>query len=971
MAPLPPPIDFESRIARQNELLHDLCREYPNLSHDIDLASMILSAIFVGIYLAAHRQADMNVASLIACKNLLLRKPVLYETLKLAHAAKDYTPVVESPLIPPLVSTTILSYLEKLRPEMEKLIRGDKTLEVWSPPAHLELDEDTLQHIEALKLRRPNPYLDVFSIILHDLGGFKSNPVLQDRTARIFTKENKFLVNTSGTGKTRLLYEGLCINWGLYFTVTVDDGWLGIRDIEDALRDKFGAPEFNAFPSREGVVPDTIQQDAMKQNSEFVYRVFSSLLLARLLVFQLFLEMATSFGLTEDHKITWLLMQLSPQLLNPPNSGFDFPPFEEWPVIMLKENDTHVRENIADALRKIRTLLGDDKHIFLVLDEAQVAARTFPGAFANEKPLLPEIMRVWGNHMTQDRTFICAGTNIPKSLFDGVDGEGSSYLWGSDTGGFDIAEDQSRYVTRFLPPTFIASPSGSLLISRISNWLGGRHRFTASFVYALLREGFKTPHTRFNAYVRRCTGFDPVDAVEQVQAEGREAGRNWEANFSVLDFSNISTEVKSILLDILLRYMATHEASPPFGPEHIDLVSHGFARFVDADLCTIVMDEPLVLIGAARKLLPHPSSRPAREKYLPDHPNDYPETFVGSMRLNVPRTPQAFSHCLVFYLARMFSRPQVLGDVFNFPRKTPGWAKQSAHLVKFHGNERLELEHSFLYHEDFSTPLATGTKSTEETISWLDHRYGTVFCLPSSSNVDLLFSLKLADQSLIWVALRAIPSAEAIPDSELKTALSQLELESLFSDEDDVSLRSRAVDAMQALPNRSAKHSLLRVVSSFPADIDLAPCVGKRSSDVASLSLTTFEGTEDDVTQPEFFDRIVAGVLAGCKRKSAGDEGTSEAKSPKRRKSDDTPEDDLADPAAGTEFPAPQKKQSPGRVPAAKPKKKKDSKEKAVLKAPEPSSSASSAPVSHNTRSRTRTTKMGEGKDRTGKGKRK
>jgi hypothetical protein len=123
-----------------------------------------------------------------------------------------------------------------------------------------------------------------------------------------------------------------------------------------------------------------------------------------------------------------------------------------------------------------------------------------------------------------------------------------------------------------------------------------------------------------------------------------------------------------------------------------------------------------------------------------------------------------------------------LCDVFKFPHKTPTWAKQSAQLARFHRNESLEIEHSIGPSTDASSPLATGTSSLEETISWLDHQYGTSFCLPSSSNPNLLFALQLTDKSFIWVALRALPSDEPIPDLELKTALSGLEPKCLFDD---------------------------------------------------------------------------------------------------------------------------------------------------------------------------------------------
>ncbi|KAJ7750988.1 hypothetical protein DFH07DRAFT_827230 [Mycena maculata] len=922
--------DFDAQVADNETYLRSLStsRGIRELD-DLYTSSTILQPILANLFFKVRRPIDPSITSNDSCIALLRSKPALHEILKLAHANKDYTPVAKSHLIPPFVSPNVRSYLDGLRPEMEKLVRGDKTWERWSPPAHLELDKDTLEHIESLNLRRPEPYRRDLSIILHDLGGFQNDPVLRDRVARVFSRENKFLVNTSGTGKTRLLYEGLCLNWGLYFTVEVDGGRLGVRDILDTLEVKFGrSTGFKQYLSEDHSVTDATKPDAIKRNSEIISRAFSTVLLARLLIFQLFLEMAQVVGLTEEHKKIWLLMQLSPQVLHPLALGFA--PLAQLPVIMGREDDTYVRENIADALRKIRKLLGDDKHLFLVVDEAQIAAQKFTDTVGSGKSLLTEITRVWGGHIAQDRTFICAGTDIPRTRVEGCD-----YLWCSDTGGFDAASAQERYVARFLPPTLAASPSGSLLISRISKWLLGRHRYTASFVYALIKEGFKTPHTRLNEYIRISTGLEPTDASKQVAAEQRESGKSWEATFTVLDYTKIPNDTKPVFLDILLRYLATHEATPPFGPEHINLVSQGYARCVDAELSSIVIDEPLTLVGAARGLFP----------------DNYPETFVGSMRLNTPRTPQALSHCLVFYLARVLSRPRILSQVFKFPRETPAWAKQSAQLVKFHRNEGLVVEHSFVSVEDSSSPLATTAASVEETISWLGHHHGTAFCLPSTSNQDLIFSLKLEDESFIWVALRAISSTEPVPDSDLKTVISDL---GQFADEE---YGSRAIDALRTLPNRSSgpgKHSLLRVVSSFPAEIDL-------------------EGTEDEVTQPDLFDRVVAAVLAGCKRKSPGDDGPSEESPHKRRKSP-SPEDGSPEPvaaAAASKTRAKSKTPKPSSSAVASAAKKTKPSSSAAASAPKKTraqsqtlkasgSTTPSAPVSRNTRSKTKAAQKGK-----------
>ncbi|KAJ7163092.1 hypothetical protein C8R46DRAFT_1352881 [Mycena filopes] len=868
-------LELRKLTARHNDLLN------------IETAALFLSLIVANVLLAAHRPADEDLISVKSCVSLLTRKPQLHDTLKAAHAKGDYRAVAESPLLPPFVSATARSNIETLRPRLEKLIHKNQILATWDPKIEhprWKWDEDTLSHLRSLNLVCPSPFDRSFSIILHDLGGFQGDPVLNRRTSEIFTKENKFLVNTSGSGKTRLLYEGLCVNWGFYFTYKVDTGSLGSCDVKEVIDSIRSSPDFIQFPELDR--PEATGQMAI--NSEITFHSLGSLLLARLLVFQLFLEMvaATPGGITAEHKQRWLLLQLSPLVLAPPHSVVD--PFAELADILDEDRTLHLQDDITGAYQKIQTLLDNSFHPFIVLDEAQDAATDFENAFATRKPLLTEIVRVWSSQLKdKDCSFIYAGTNIPKGLFDDATAAGGDYTWCSNTGSFDDPTTQERYVTKFLPPSLSTTPSGRLLIARIWLWLRGRHRLTASLVYSLLNGSLKTPHTRLSDYITEFTAFEPLDALEELRAEGLPRfNRRWPEDFVALNFSGISVETKYIFLDILFRYMATHQASPAFGPEHIKLLNSDWALCTDKELSTISVTEPLVLVAAARKLLPHPDTLFTVHEYTTYHPNNRPATFLGSMRLSAPRTARALSHCLVFYLARVFGEPRPLSDIFNFPHKVPTWANQSGQLVRFHRDETLEVKNSTVSHTDASLPLATEASSVEQTTAWLEHQHGTAFCLPSSSIPDILFVLKLADGSFIWVALRAIATDEPIQVDDLKTALSQLEAKSLFTDECDDASHVSALDALQTLPHRSSKlgtHSLLRVVFAFPVEIDLERCVNKRSRDVASLSFAALEGTDAEVTQPEFFDSIVAGVLAGSKHTAALDDDGAGSESGRKR----------------------------------------------------------------------------------------
>ncbi|KAJ7163097.1 hypothetical protein C8R46DRAFT_334629 [Mycena filopes] len=862
-----------AQITLNEAQLDDLTARYESIA-DVEHAALFLSIILSNLFLTAHRQVDEEITSTQNCIFILSRNPQLHELLNSAHAAKDYRAVSESPLIPPFVSTHSRSYLEGLRSKLKTMIDQDRILEPWDPKIEhkdLNWDEDTLSHIQSLNLVCRTT-TDDFSIALFDLGSFEHDPVSKARASQIFTKQNKFLVNASGTGKTRLLYEGLCVNWGLYSSYHANPLKIGSVDVQNAVRSLSGRAGFR-FPDLSH--PDADNQ--MRNNARFASHAFATLLLARLLIFHVFLEVAAASpsGITHEHKKRWLLFQLCPKVLD------RLDPFHILAGILNTCDALIVPQTIAEVYRKIQKLLGNTgPHLFIILDEVQAAAKDLRGAFMDNKPLLPIIMREWSSHITDGCSFIFSGDHIPQAIFSGnhiprsilddTDSVGGDYIWCSATGSFGEPTAQERYVTKLLPPALATSPSGRWLIARIWRWLRGRHGYTAAFIHALINGGLETPHTRLNDYIREHTRFEPQDAIDEVAKEvaaaGLESDRLWTDNFRAIDFSKISVETRSLLLDILFRYMATQQESPPLGLEHIDLVNSDYALFIDGELSSISVAEPLILVAAARKLLPHPSSRPALQ-FIAGHPNNYPDTFLGSMRLNAPRTARALSHCLVFYLARVLGEPRPLSDIFHFPHKVPTWAKQSGQLIRFH-RETLEVEHSTVSLTDTSLPLATETSSAEETAAWLDHRHGTAFCLPSASNPDILFSLKLADGCFIWVALRAMATDEPIQVDELKAALSQLEARNLFTGEGD----NTAINALDVLPQRSSKlgtHSLLRVVASFPVEIDLERCVTKRSRDIASLSLAALEGTDAEVTQPEFFDSIIAGVLAGSKRNPA------------------------------------------------------------------------------------------------------
>ncbi|KAJ7070137.1 hypothetical protein C8F01DRAFT_1364186 [Mycena amicta] len=897
MATRPPdsPQPDDPLLSSNKKKLALLNKTYPHIE-SLDAAAEFLSAILMGLLLQADRPVDEEFVAISSCKEMLSKQPKLYKALQEARLTDELSLTAFADSLSP----SARSYLDQLRANRQNVANVDSLFNRWDPRRHSKLeDEGILKFLETLKLYRMSTKL---SIILFELGEFSNDPVLRDRVSSIFTPTNKFLVNTSGSGKTRLCYEGLCVNWGFYMTLKIDSGRLGSFDAEHLL-ERFRQDTYRHSVSSE-------LEMNVEKNVEQITTLFGSILLTRLLLLLLYLETVEvdSSGFSEKHKKHWLSMQLVTNNF----ARFYTDPFNELSRILWQHDSAYLAQNIHRALNQIRSILGEEEPLFIVLDEASLAVEKFSDAFGGNS-LLQVIIQGWMDLTDNRCTIICAGIQIPQARFK--EGAGSDFGWTSNTGAFDDPVRQEGYITKFLPPTLRDSASGRFFIARAWRWLRGRHRATAAVMAALLVEGLQHPHSRLDYFIERAISFQSVDAIEYVSAEGRTAP--WGTGFHTFTFNAMTEENKRLFVEILFRYMATHDASPPLGPDRMELVYIDFARVADAALSEIVLDEPLPLLGVARTLLPNP-----------EPPTDYwerpkpPATFLQSLRLNIPPNAESLSHCLVFYLTQVLGKGRRLDKVFSFPHRAPDWAKQPGQLVRFHRLDSDEVSWSPVASYDFESfrPLAKEAASVEETLEWLEHQHGTAFCLPSLTNVDLLFVVRLADESFVWVVLKALATDEPIHPPELQTALSQLQADSLFGDV-DAELQSRLEKAVDSLPNTGSCR-ILRVISSFPVEITvLDESVSKGTKDVAVLSLSRLESTRKQVMQTDFFDAIAAGVLAGHKRKSRWDDGplhTSSKRLNLKRKSYATDSDS----SVAADDDDDEREETPKRAPTAKRAKK-------------------------------------------------
>ncbi|KAJ7141999.1 hypothetical protein C8R46DRAFT_1360977 [Mycena filopes] len=862
---------------------------FPDLE-DIHQASQAL-CLLVAMYTALGETAlDARYKSDKACLELLQRAPDFHEVLKHAHGVQDYENVRSSDLIRrPTIPPDAQELLDGLRPLLVAFNKTEKHLAPWYPKPK---DPLVVDHISSLQL---SSVAAVPLMILKDLGTFMDDPVLSSRIADIFVRDKKtVLVNTSGSGKTRLLFEGLYHEWGMYFTTVQDSSRLGSSDILNLIDELSSDAKFS--PDLSDNPADSINEVA--SNRRQIRLRFSEVLLARLLIFSIFLDTANECGgVTEKHKSKWLLLQLVPHL------RFYMDIFDRLATTLATSASGDTEKNIADTIVKIRGALGADPHLFFVVDEAQVAARTYPHAFhlePDKHPFLIELVDIWESYIPADSlSVVIAGTNVPSQIFEEQKDAGR-VRWTSNTGSFDERSAHERYLRRFLPPAFLATTSGQEFLERAWRWTRGRYRYTASFVANLLCYNFQAPHTLLDGYITDMTLFNksieyvptdgpelsPETAVDLVLPDDVDALTLIGHDFSPLEQPD-AVATRFVLQDAIFHYLATQCSPPLLGRDKIQTVSLGYGFFVDTEMQKITVKEPIILTAAALWM----TRSPPRVNDLRGLPVEIPHNFFTILQRDPPNSANTFARCLVFYFHRAFLSTPTLADIFMLPKPIPAWAKQSAELVELHMDGDGSMRYSAISTPDFPGPLATSANDLNTVISWMEHNSRTPFCLPGAMSPDLMFILRLADGSFIWVVIQATTG-----DSDGDDLLACLEDDSLFCDEEQDPGRTSHNRAIRLLNGRPAGEAsktptVLRVVTAFEEQIVLKARAAK-AGPRASLSMEMFREVTTSITPSEVVASIVASVLGNTK--ATADPETTHGQAKKRRNSFSVqgPEDD-------------------------------------------------------------------------------
>jgi hypothetical protein len=408
--------------------------------------------------------------------------------------------IFENPLI--LGKKDVFSFLQSLKPKLDDLFQNRLTLPTWMPTKVLDQrTKDFLKNLEVPCVRkRP-------SVLLHRLGNFVEEPELQQRVDDVFSPDapqNAIFINTSGSGKTRLLLEGLCQHWGLYFTSYVDSSFLGSFDLQKAIDSTIRHDRLFRRILPPATSPKYLPR--LQYNEKLAERVFKRVFLARVLIFHLFVEamkenISSDSGLTEcDFRRGWLLLQLQPSVFIKISDPFrdlsrKLSGYLDAELDYLAEE---VLRHIQDTLSSCITSTSSPGRIplYCIIDEAQFAAKEDTDAFRSKsmerRPILRPLIQTFTT-LTDglDVFFILAGTGLSKSDVENTMTSGtmklSSYRVCYDTGAFEGWEGEngmSTWVKMFVPDWILEEPEMKRLQERMGFWLRGR--FASPFISMII-----------------------------------------------------------------------------------------------------------------------------------------------------------------------------------------------------------------------------------------------------------------------------------------------------------------------------------------------------------------------------------------------------------------------------------------------------------------------------------------------------
>ena len=269
------------------------------------------------------------------------------------------------------------------------------------------------------------------------------------------------------------MLEGFTKHWGFYFVAAQDINRVGIPDLADAL-DEMGQDLQWVSDLRFVSADARARQNDL--NSRIARKQLQKILAARTVVFKLFLQLAIKVDgeLLEKHKRIWLLFQSQLGSVRTPH-----------PVLTIADDcllnaSPQALRILVRRIHGIRREYFPGSNFFIGLDDAQRAARLYPLAFISStnpnkyRSIIREIAQVFSGSETN---LVVSGTGLSledlrEAIASGVSKDDVFVF--HDLGMFDTWEKLQPFFERYVPASFLQSPSGYHLQKRIREYLLGR-----------------------------------------------------------------------------------------------------------------------------------------------------------------------------------------------------------------------------------------------------------------------------------------------------------------------------------------------------------------------------------------------------------------------------------------------------------------------------------------------------------------
>ncbi|KAL1676433.1 hypothetical protein EV122DRAFT_291954 [Schizophyllum commune] len=822
--------------------------------------SVLLSQVLHALCRERSQPLDPDYVSEPACRRLLSTHPEVLTLLETAvetgiqedlwnnpHLAfegvdlRSYRKMSKADVA---VWKDVAEILEASAEGITKLASGHSPVDTWQPTTSLraegpETPNPSDEFIKSLRIPKAS---DAYPcLLMHRLGSLIDEDNLANRVNNIFAPDKTtVLINSSGSGKTRLLLEGLCQRWGVYMTCSVESSGVGGSDASYALSIELQTDEY--------FKPDVRLGEQEIENNRFVAKnMFSMLLLSRLLLLHRFLQaVPASARNTNETRQKWLYLHVLPGSV-----GCDAS-LSRLMQKLVSLSTTSVRAAVGDTLVMIRSLLGvRDFPIFCVLDECQVADQMYPGAFGDNTSTLQQMALAWeaNAHMP----VVLCGTEA--NLAPLIDPANPKRQVCTDTGAFDAPDDQRRYVTQYMPPDMVSSSVGESLITRIWSWLRGRHRLTAAFIACLLMTQFEQPHELLNAYIAANLRVDPIDKPARAGTTTlKKASRDLVSGFTYFTGESLLYDARSYFsAHYAMHKLLRGQKSVTLTENCFSLAAHALARFTDATGKEVSIDEPTVLCPFLRPVF---YGSGVVDGFFPDD--------MAARLREVPKYNSRPLTLAALFLHALKDGPRPLAELFVFPGTTPDWAMQTADLV-------------------CDAWLTDSPK-------WVHHRSLEPFCEASKfSTADLLFVLRLASGQCLHVAVATMLHNVHVQLSsdDIEQRLENLAPSKLFpANLAPATTRSLSLPHLGPEASAAGEPSLLRVVCMFPFEVDINTVERDgHAQPIAAINLATMREVAGSLKANDVARRLL-GVLTGTGRRTAKrkhSENDDEEERPRKR----------------------------------------------------------------------------------------